>query len=116
MPKLKMSYDEYEKHRRSGKQHADVAVIAGVSGQTLGDAGYLKRYRETIANEMYGLVISPDEKKKRSLRDRIDAHIRKIDDARDVVIEKYGSVSEAPDNSRELKRLQLLNRGLMDIK
>lgn len=105
---LTMTFEEYVKHREAGVLHDDVAKIAGVSIATLGRAGYGRRWKRLQHDAAYvSRHLSKDAKQER--RDRINEKRREINLCREKVIQKYGSVTNAPDDSDELKELRKLN-------
>lgn len=108
---LTMTFKEYVKHREAGTLHDDVAKIAGVSIATLGRAGYGRRWKRLQHDAAYvSRHLSKDAKQER--RDRINAKRAQIDTARQSVIERYGSVNDAPADSLEIEWLQKLNNDL----
>lgn len=111
---LTMTFEEYVKYREAGALHGDVAKIAGVSIATLGRAGYGRRWRRLQNDAAYvSRHLSKDAKQER--RDRINAKRREINLYREKVIQKYGSVTNAPDGSVEIKWLQKLNNDLAKL-
>lgn len=110
-----ISIDKYIELRRKGVSHVDIAKRVGIAPNTLSRAGYLKRYREVMAEEEYAYRKRNDDNAIANRRAIVEAKRKQVDAARDVVVERYGSVGKAPDDSDELKELRKLNDQLAKI-